>query len=788
MTEPNDQISLDAAIQRTIAQYQSYDLLTRSDFIFQQAKDDLENIRKLNPEEVRQVIAGYESSAIPFEPYVHGLPETNRLRTVGELLGRFISLCDEKASGARIWNPERNFIAKAGVRQPIWLKHILRYIESKGDSSNLSTGVGNIIRYLERPSEEVPISDNRTRQFISEHILKNAHIPAAFPGNLIAFFRQYGLHTANPDNFTIAVNWMLFGELVSFWRGTPKFWRLGTSENGKSVWPEMRDNQIASIGWNDLGDLDQAGLTKVVIQTTLASKGYNDPKNVLSRKAGEIFDFVDADPQDIIVAADGQQIKGIGRISGHYNYDPDMPTFFHTRPVEWLITDVDLPVLEEGLRTSFVELKQPSSRDLIRSILENKPMTTNTSRPASAISLNTILYGPPGSGKTYSTIDLAVTIIDGESAGNHADNKKRFDQLRAQGLIEFITFHQNYSYEDFVTGLRPEPDASTLKFERVPGIFMEIATRARANWERSKASSTAEPVINEPSFEDVFYSFFEKLIEEEVPEVEIKMRSKSFRITRIDLEDQHIKFTKNSGGTGHDLVISIVKGIYEGSRNYRQDGLGIYYFPLVEALKEHSRQIKKPVQVEPSLKYVLIIDEINRANISRVLGELITLLEDDKRLGAENELRVTLPGGIRDFGVPPNLYIIGTMNTADKSIALVDIALRRRFEFVGMYPTSDVLGQLVREGHISESGQALLQKLNEGIFEKKKTADFLIGHAYLIGKTQDKQIEDVIRRKIIPLLMEYFSGRTDEVANLFEGSRWNVRYDASRYDWEIKPV
>ncbi|MBL7806590.1 MAG: AAA family ATPase [Saprospiraceae bacterium] len=402
--------------------------------------------------------------------------------------------------------------------------------------------------------------------------------------------------------------------------------------------------------------------------------------------------------------------------------------------------------------------------------------------------LNTILYGPPGSGKTYSTIDRAVSIIDGNSAGSHEDNKERFDELRSEGLIEFITFHQNYSYEDFVIGLRPEPVAQTLKFERVSGIFMDIATRARENWERWKASSLKEQVYTKPSFEEVFDSYFQELIRKEVTEVEIKMRSKSFRITGIDFDNQHIKFKKASGGTGHDLVIPIVQGIYEGGRNYRQDGLGIYYYPLVEALKEHSKQLREPLPAEELRKYVLIIDEINRANISRVFGELITLLEEDKRLGGENELRVTLPGGINDFGVPPNLYIIGTMNTADKSIALVDIALRRRFEFVGMYPTAEVLDELVKNAKMSESGQTLLQTLNNGIFKKKNSADFLIGHAYLIGKLQDAEIEEVIRKKIIPLLMEYFSGRTKDVSELFENSGWKVNYNVASFDWEIEQV
>lgn len=398
--------------------------------------------------------------------------------------------------------------------------------------------------------------------------------------------------------------------------------------------------------------------------------------------------------------------------------------------------------------------------------------------------LNIILYGPPGSGKTYSTIDRAVAIADGPSSEEHTENKKRFDQLRSEGLIEFITFHQNYSYEDFVIGLRPEPAAQTLKFDRVPGIFMDIATRARENWERWKATNRNEPVYTKPSFEEVFDSYFQELINKEAPDVEIKMRSKSFRITGIDFDNQHIKFTKASGGTGHDLVIPILQGIYEGGRSYRQDGLGIYYFPLVEALKEHSKQLREPLPAENLRNFVLIIDEINRANISRVFGELITLLEEDKRLGGENELSVTLPGGGSEFGVPPNLYIIGTMNTADKSIALVDIALRRRFDFEGMYPTEKVLNELVEDGKMSESGRNLLQTLNKGIYGKK-SADFLIGHAYLIGKMQDAEIKEVIRKKFIPLLLEYFSGNSKVAAELFENSGWKVNYNVASFEWEI---
>jgi len=149
----------------------------------------------------------------------------------------------------------------------------------------------------------------------------------------------------------------------------------------------------------------------------------------------------------------------------------------------------------------------------------------------------------------------------------------------------------------------------------------------------------------------------------------------------------------------------------------------------------------------------LIIDEINRANISRVFGELITLLEDDKRLGADNELKLRLPGLPDEelFGVPPNLYIVGTMNTADKSIALIDIALRRRFVFEDMYPREEVVNRLLPIPY-----NTYLLALNERI-KGLKGADFMIGHAYLIGKTGDtKEVAAVFNQKIIPLLNEYF--------------------------------
>ncbi|MEZ4842966.1 MAG: AAA family ATPase [Bacteroidia bacterium] len=384
--------------------------------------------------------------------------------------------------------------------------------------------------------------------------------------------------------------------------------------------------------------------------------------------------------------------------------------------------------------------------------------------------LNTILFGPPGTGKTYNSIDKSVAIATGSSS-DHSSNKKQFDELRKQGQIEFVTFHQNYSYEDFMVGITPDITSGTLRFDRREGVFKQLCERAKQNWLASINKS--ETSID---FNFIFNTYFSKLIEEEVKEIEIPMKSRGykFKVTSIDIDDGRIKFTKQSGGTGHDLLLKNLKAIYEGTLDYGFEGLGVYYYPLVEHLKEFAKTLETQNSGQEPLKnFVLILDEINRANISRVFGELITLLEDDKRLGKPNELKITLPNGEKEFGVPPNLYLIGTMNTADKSIALIDIALRRRFEFIGFYPNYD---------NLNPEAKILLKAINSKIYELKKSSDYLIGHAYFM---KDQDIEMTLRNKVIPLLMEYFSGKTDFVSSIFNETNWNVEYNTNTFDWSI---
>lgn len=253
-------------------------------------------------------------------------------------------------------------------------------------------------------------------------------------------------------------------------------------------------------------------------------------------------------------------------------------------------------------------------------------------------SINIILFGPPGTGKTYCTARKALEIIEGSTENNREGLMDRYRDLLLEsneenkitnGQIAFVTFHQSYSYEDFVEGIRPVTENGVVNYKIRKGIFRQMCDRAER---------------------------------------------------------------------------------------------------------------------DPDNNYVLIIDEINRANISKVFGELITLLEPDKRSGGDNEIKVRLPYSGDEFGIPSNLYLIGTMNTADRSIALLDTALRRRFEFEEMMPKPELLDTV--DGI---NLAALLTGLNRRI-EYLYDRDHTIGHAFFMNGDLDA----VFRRKVIPLLQEYF--------------------------------
>jgi hypothetical protein len=387
-----------------------------------------------------------------------------------------------------------------------------------------------------------------------------------------------------------------------------------------------------------------------------------------------------------------------------------------------------------------------SYKEFLTSSKMNKSKNTNSIN----YPLNTILYGPPGTGKTYHTVLRAAEIIENRPIDSY-DEALQIFKSNLHNQIEFITFHQNYSYEDFIQGLRPDIESDgQLSFEKKDGVFKKIADKALKNINASEKTPTSKK-----SFDETFNEFISPLVEGEVEEIEIQMKKVSYFITAIS--NKSIEFRKTSGGTQHTLSLSTLRRMYDAESVLDIQGLSTYYTPLLERLLKLGKDSKGKVELTEKKNFVIIIDEINRANISRVFGELITLIEPDKRSHGNIPMQVKLPSG-DTFIVPSNLFIIGTMNTADKSIALLDIALRRRFEFEAMYPLYEIDGQEVYDADI-------LRKINDQII-KSKGHDFQIGHAYFMGENTD--LVERMNKKVIPLLLEYYMNDEKEVTNILQ--------------------
>lgn len=551
------------------------------------------------------------------------------------------------------------------------------------------------------------------------------------------------------------------------------FWIYAPGENAR-YWDEFYEKGIMAIGWNFLGDLKNYESQKE-IETELQkfeNTTTNQPNNSLAN-----YQFCNEIAiGDIVIIKRGKsECLGYGIVTSDYFFDETPHEYQSRRQVNWINKGVwDARHINLPTKTLTNITRYTEDVEKLKKLLGIDEQIETPPKIIANMPLNQILYGPPGTGKTFNSIEKAVEIIIGEIKSTHYENKVLFDELRQNGQIEFVTFHQNYTYEDFVVGIFPDVSAGVLRFDKREGIFKKLVEKAKKNWLGSRNNPTIKP-----NFQTVFNKYFAQLFEEEIPFIEIPMRSKGhkFKITLIDSENGKIKFTKQSGGTGHDLLTRNVEAIYNGDLNYGLEGLGVYYYPLIDELKRFAANMETEKAQEELKNFVLIIDEINRANISRVFGELITLLEDDKRLGAENELKVTLPNGEKEFGIPPNLFILGTMNTADKSIALIDVALRRRFEFVGFYPDYSILENL---GKIESA--KLLKTLNAAIYQKKGSADYLIGHAYFL---KNEKIEKTLEKRILPLLMEYFAGKTEIICQLFSETDWVINYDSERYSWQI---
>ena len=315
-------------------------------------------------------------------------------------------------------------------------------------------------------------------------------------------------------------------------------------------------------------------------------------------------------------------------------------------------------------------------------------------------------------------------------------------------------------------GIKPVvKDLGDMTYKLGSGIFKKICDKALTNIIKFE-----EYQVKWKEYEKLAHQFYPDMLEKLKDKNKFVYGDIAFELTKKGNEIQ----AKGTNGQAifKNEMTKLLK--LENSKKLDKDeiasGISIDsgFSHLYEAMRDYffneylkDKAIKEQPQIESELKpYILIIDEINRGNISKILGELITLIEPSKRIGGDEELRVSLPysanefDGGKGFGVPKNLYIIGTMNTADRSIALLDTALRRRFEFVEMMPEPELLEIIkVENGEINL--QMLLEKMNARI-EFLLDREHTIGHSFFINVNSLSELQQVFKNKIIPLLQEYF--------------------------------
>ncbi len=605
-------------------------------------------------------------------------------------------------------------------------------------------------------------------------------------------------------------------------KSSVKAWFI-RSNNGEYV-QDFLEKQVVAIGW--LRE-SYEGKSRETVKNCILKEYPNEKQGTIDQWTGCCWRFAnEIEINDYVITNNNDRTIYIGKITSNYEYFPD---FYkenpHIRSVKWLekIKRNALPTKIQSYLKSNLTVTSFEDSEAIKCLEKICKQNSNKEADMTKIPRNQILYGPPGTGKTYNTVIRAMEIINNEKYNSvdnkkYKDLKKQFDSLKQQGQIEFVTFHQSYSYEEFVEGIKPDLKNNKLMYTLGRGIFKEICnsakelleTKVKYNFKKDNISVYKILIPDESIFQycidnncvainwgdeiDISDCNTQEEIANKIPE---NFESRKQCISQLNLFKLWIdKDIKN----GKDVIVVIpgsintIKGIAKIAGNYyfNSETENGHQQRKVEWIRKNinisSENIYNSKFVSPTItgmfndkinwetflnlinnnntsqssNAVLIIDEINRGDVSKIFGELITLIEEDKRIGAKYPMTVTLPYSRETFGVPNNLYIIGTMNTADRSIALLDTALRRRFDFEEMMPKPELLSGKNIEGVDLEE---LLIKINDRI-KNEYDRDHQIGHSYLMGVENKEQLERAYKNRILPLLNEYFYNDIDSVAKV----------------------
>lgn len=416
---------------------------------------------------------------------------------------------------------------------------------------------------------------------------------------------------------------------------------------------------------------------------------------------------------------------------------------------------------------SFIGITEKYGKKKVKELkeqFENKHMFISKTAKLLQSKHNIILQGAPGTGKTYNTSAIALAALDVTDVdlNDHKAVMKRYDSLLGDQIF-FTTFHQSLDYEDFVEGLKPhvqtDADGNSIgvTYEPEDGIFKRACNAVQTDQSKDIVECIDDYLQKIKGYQN----------KREIPTV--TGRSSLYVWWKEGNSTVSSRSTNSTSSRGEEytpspLNIEKIKlqALGKGCENNWQS----YAQAFIEAVKrEYHATTDKPV--------VLIIDEINRGNVSKIFGELITLLESDKRSNGNHPIKVMLPYTKGEFGVPSNLYIIGTMNTTDRSTGTLDYALRRRFAFVTLKSQDSVIKKYYSDAGNDELGSvavALFDDIKKFIENPKHLCgdmsidDLMVGHSYFMAESED-ELHDKVEYEILPLINEYINDGILNVKN-----------------------
>lgn len=417
--------------------------------------------------------------------------------------------------------------------------------------------------------------------------------------------------------------------------------------------------------------------------------------------------------------------------------------------------------VQEELEKPIKEYRNPYSRKLIES-------------------KNIIFRGAPGTGKTYLAKQIATDII----SEGYYDNYESLSEEQKQ-QIEFVQFHPSYDYSDFVEGLRPRINDGVMHFELQDGIFKKFVAKASANYKNSH--KTPEVIAKEIEIQEDITSFLDD-VEFGIDQFQT-MKGSIFYISSVDEKYIYITIPENNIVNKLSINIAEIKKMLESGKDFKKvKDISIffgktfnvqvysYYFAIFQAIKiSRKARIKPTVEREKLKKYIFIIDEINRGEISKIFGELFFAIDPGYRgrAGAISTQYSTMSSNEEKFYIPENVYIIGTMNDIDRSVDSFDFAMRRRFRFIEIKAdsTTDMLDGLtnininsdsLENDTLKEEALNRMERLNKAIIEVEGlNENYQIGAAYFL-KLKTLDFNQLWEDYLQPLLQEYIQGLYNE--------------------------